>query len=181
MANTRNPISKKLRFEIFKRDGFSCKYCNAKPPNVSLEIDHIVPVSKGGNNSQDNLITACFDCNRGKSANILGCVTENMEEKTKRKKIALKQYKDYLKIISDINTQIEKDIDSVEKVFEAFFEGYSFGQSFRLSVKGFIEKLGVSECVNSMEKSCTKNMRMKDTIRYFCGICWNKIRENGTN
>lgn len=63
----RKGISKQKRFEIFKRDTFTCQYCGRKAPDVILEIDHIEPVSAGGNNGMLNLITSCFDCNRGKS------------------------------------------------------------------------------------------------------------------
>ena len=46
----RKSINKKIRFEVFKRDNFTCQYCGKSAPNVILEIDHITPVSKGGNN-----------------------------------------------------------------------------------------------------------------------------------
>lgn len=65
----RKPMSKKLRFEIFKRDGFACQYCGAKAPEVRLHVDHIVPVAKGGEDEMSNLTTACVDCNHGKAAN----------------------------------------------------------------------------------------------------------------
>lgn len=61
-------LSKSKRFEIFKRDGFTCQYCGMRPPDVVLEVDHIDPRSKGGSDDELNLITACFDCNRGKAA-----------------------------------------------------------------------------------------------------------------
>jgi 5-methylcytosine-specific restriction endonuclease McrA len=57
----RKSMSKKLRFEVFKRDSFACQYCGNKAPDVVLEVDHINPVSKGGDNSILNLITSCFD------------------------------------------------------------------------------------------------------------------------
>jgi 5-methylcytosine-specific restriction endonuclease McrA len=60
----RIPVSKKTRFDVFKRDFFTCQYCGLTPPAAVLEIDHIHPVSKGGKNGIDNLITSCFDCNR---------------------------------------------------------------------------------------------------------------------
>lgn len=63
----RKPITKKVRFEVFKRDSFTCQYCGKSAPDTILEIDHIVPVSKGGDNNISNLITSCFECNRGKS------------------------------------------------------------------------------------------------------------------
>ena len=60
-------ISNKKRFEILRRDGFKCTYCGAVGPTVELEVDHIVPRSKGGNDEDGNLTTSCFACNRGKS------------------------------------------------------------------------------------------------------------------
>ncbi len=62
----RKSLSKKTRFEVFKRDSFACQYCGAKAPDVILEVDHIKPVVEGGTNDMINLITSCFDCNRGK-------------------------------------------------------------------------------------------------------------------
>lgn len=59
-------IGKTKRFEIFKRDGFTCQYCGQRPPEVILEVDHITPVAGGGQDDDVNLITACFNCNRGK-------------------------------------------------------------------------------------------------------------------
>lgn len=67
----RKAIPKKIRFEVFKRDSFSCQYCGAKAPDVVLNVDHITPVSKGGENDTLNLITSCFSCNSGKSNNLL--------------------------------------------------------------------------------------------------------------
>ena len=64
----RKPLSKKIRFEVLKRDSFTCQYCGSKAPDVLLEVDHINPVKHGGNNSIMNLITACKGCNIGKSA-----------------------------------------------------------------------------------------------------------------
>lgn len=63
----RKSLSKKIRFEVFKRDSFTCQYCGRSVPDVILEVDHIKPVSKGGDNEIINLITSCRDCNRGKS------------------------------------------------------------------------------------------------------------------
>jgi len=59
-------VSKSTRFEVFKRDTFTCQYCGRRTPDVVLEIDHIVPRVQGGTNDPENLATACFDCNRGK-------------------------------------------------------------------------------------------------------------------
>lgn len=64
--NKRKSIPKSVRFEVFKRDSFKCQYCGASAPDVILEVDHIVPVTEGGENDMMNLITSCRDCNRGK-------------------------------------------------------------------------------------------------------------------
>ena len=64
----RKAISKSTRFEVFKRDRFTCQYCGKSAPDVVLHIDHIQPVSKDGDNSITNLITACAECNGGKGA-----------------------------------------------------------------------------------------------------------------
>lgn len=63
----RKGLSKKLRFEVFKRDSFTCQYCGRKAPDVLLAVDHINPVAAGGTDDFLNLITSCFDCNSGKS------------------------------------------------------------------------------------------------------------------
>ena len=53
------------RYRILKRDGFTCQYCGRS--GGALEIDHRKPSSKGGSDDDENLITACILCNRGKS------------------------------------------------------------------------------------------------------------------
>lgn len=60
-------ISKKVRFEILKRDEFTCQYCGQSAPNVILEVDHVNPRASGGGDEEANLVTSCFNCNRGKS------------------------------------------------------------------------------------------------------------------
>jgi hypothetical protein len=66
----RNP-SLSLRFLVLKRDNFCCASCGRSPATLVglvLEIDHIFPWSEGGETIEENLLTLCFDCNRGKAA-----------------------------------------------------------------------------------------------------------------
>jgi CRISPR/Cas system Type II protein with McrA/HNH and RuvC-like nuclease domain len=63
----RGGISKKLRFLVLQRDNFRCCICGRTAKETKLEVDHKIPVSKGGTDSLDNLWTLCIDCNRGKS------------------------------------------------------------------------------------------------------------------
>jgi 5-methylcytosine-specific restriction endonuclease McrA len=69
----RKPISTGTRFDILNRDGFRCKYCGrtAEEDNVKLHVDHIVPVSAGGKNTESNLATSCQECNMGKGNKII--------------------------------------------------------------------------------------------------------------
>jgi len=61
-------VSVKLRHQILERDRFTCMDCGATPADgAKLEVDHTIPVSKGGSNDPSNLRTLCSDCNRGKS------------------------------------------------------------------------------------------------------------------
>ena len=64
-------VNKAMRFRIFKRDKFTCQYCGRKPPEVILQVDHMKPISKGGKSTENNMKTACRDCNIGKFNNPL--------------------------------------------------------------------------------------------------------------
>jgi hypothetical protein len=59
--------SAEIRIRAMKRDRFMCTYCGASGNDAELEIDHIIPVSKGGSNHISNLTTACKACNMKKS------------------------------------------------------------------------------------------------------------------
>jgi hypothetical protein len=71
MTMARTAISKRTRFEVFKRDKFACQYCGKAAPNVVLQVDHIQPCAKDGDSDILNLVTACQDCNAGKSDKVL--------------------------------------------------------------------------------------------------------------
>lgn len=66
----RDKIKPSLRWKILKRDNFTCTKCGRKSPQVRLEVDHIIPLAKGGTNTDKNLATLCNWCNSGKGASI---------------------------------------------------------------------------------------------------------------
>lgn len=73
-AGQRALMTSSLRKKILARDGFKCRSCGANikdEPNLLLEVDHIIPVSKGGMTTEDNLQTLCWRCNRSKGAKII--------------------------------------------------------------------------------------------------------------
>jgi len=59
----RLPVSRR---GILARDAYTCQYCAAKPPRGLLTVDHVVPRSRGGSKSWENLVAACAPCNRRK-------------------------------------------------------------------------------------------------------------------
>lgn len=67
----RSKINDSIRFDIFKRDGYQCKICGSSPNDdgeITLHVDHIIPVAKGGTSDYENLQTLCSRCNMGKKA-----------------------------------------------------------------------------------------------------------------
>jgi len=95
-------FNKKIRFEVFKRDNFTCQYCGKTPPSVTLEIDHIRPVSKKGTNNINNLVTACFDCNRGKTNIELDKLPNTINQNFEILKEQQLQLAEYQKLINKI-------------------------------------------------------------------------------
>lgn len=59
-------VSKRTRFEVLRRDGFTCRYC--RNDSNPLTVDHVVPVALGGTDTPDNLVACCRDCNTGKAS-----------------------------------------------------------------------------------------------------------------
>lgn len=64
----RHPITPELRDFIFKRDGYICRYCGSK--DKPFHLDHVYPVSRGGETTADNLVTSCSSCNLKKHASV---------------------------------------------------------------------------------------------------------------
>ena len=62
----RKSIPRRLRHQVFQRDGYRCRECGATNKQTRLHVDHIKPVAKGGTNDLSNLQTLCEDCNRAK-------------------------------------------------------------------------------------------------------------------
>ena len=75
-----------LRFTILERDQFTCQYCGQSAPDVRLEVDHIIPVTKGGTDEIENLKTSCYACNMGKN-NRLKMETKGSKNVSHKKEI----------------------------------------------------------------------------------------------
>lgn len=173
----RKPISKRVRFEVFKRDLFKCAYCGRTPPAVVLHVDHIHPVSKGGKNTQDNLITACFDCNLGKSNISLSSVPESFSDKALR----MRELRDQMKALGKLSQEI------AEMTARETWIGIKalYGDDCReidkktfSSVQLFVEKLGSDGVKKAAQIAISRkgNAGESTMFLYFCGICWRMIK-----
>lgn len=91
----RTAIKKSVRFEVFKRDNFTCQYCGQAAPDVVLHVDHINPVAGGGDNDIMNLLTACESCNLGKGA-------RRIDDKS-----AIAKQRQQLKLLNERREQLE--------------------------------------------------------------------------
>lgn len=100
-------VSTRTRFEVFKRDGFKCVYCGASPLNGALHVDHVEPVSKGGDSTPANLVTACDKCNLGKGA-------VRLVDKRLKSQVATDADRDHATQIMEF-LKIQREVDAARK------------------------------------------------------------------
>lgn len=170
-------ISKTVRFEVFKRDSFTCGYCGRTPPSVVLEVDHVDPRSRGGSGDINNLITACFDCNRGKGAGELSNIPLSLAESMEFIRERELQFSEYNKLTKKILARKKRDINEVANRYSILYPKWKLTERFKLStLSRFLEQLPKGEVLYAWD--LTFGMNPKNPIKYFCGICWNWIRSN---
>ena len=176
MAERKN-LSKKVRFDVFKRDGFKCQYCGAHPPEAVLEVDHIKPVALGGGNDIDNLVAACFDCNRGKGAGDLASVPQTLADKAALVAEQEAQLEGSQEVLRAKKDRVEADCWAVADVFIEHFSLDGIKKVDFASIKKFVERMGMVDVLESMERAIAVKPYSEATcFKYFCGICWNKIK-----
>ena len=185
----RKPISKKLRFEVFKRDSFTCQYCGRKAPDVVLEVDHIHPVSKGGKNELMNLVTSCRDCNRGKGKRKLSDDSEVMIQRNQLEE--LNQKREQMKMMLEWKLELqrfeEEQIDEIEGLFN-YITGFVFNTPARRECEERIRKYGFEEVYECTKLSCEKYFKdsflsAEKAWDKVGGICYNrkKMKEGEQN
>jgi hypothetical protein len=174
---SRNSSSKKLRFDVFKRDGFTCQYCGAHPPNVILEADHVIPAAGGGKAEIDNLVTACFDCNRGKGKTPLDVIPQSLQSKAEETKEREAQLAGYRKIIQK---KVDREEADCWRIAAALLPGEReyINRDWFQGIKNFARRLDLHEILDAAETALARIPYSESKrFRYFCGICWNKIRD----
>lgn len=180
MAERKN-ISKKLRFEVFKRDKFTCQYCGRMAPDVVLEVDHINPVKEGGTNDILNLITSCQECNRGKGARKLDDAAEIKAQQKQLKELSHKreQLEMLLTWRKELQSFSDQQVDAVDDVIRSK-AGLGLSEYGREKIKRVINEFGLDATLDATETALFKYYRdgkdetLSPAIDRIGGICKQK-------
>ena len=161
MSDRKN-LSPKTRFEVFKRDKFTCQYCGRTAPDVVLEVDHINPVASGGTNDMMNLVTSCWECNHGKGARELSddsTVKRQQAEMQRRadRREQLQFMAEWRKELIDIAAQ---ERESKEREIDDFFvymqkrcnmKEEVMSSSERTKIKTLIKRYGFEKLIKAVD------------------------------
>lgn len=174
-------VSKRLRYEILRRDNHTCRYCGATAPDVPLRVDHVTPVALGGTDEPTNLATSCEPCNSGKSsATVDSAVVANVSDDALRWAGAMQQaagnlltqeapkleYRDAF--LSEWNRwHLGKDDDKKVPLPEDWKQAMD-----RFRVAGIPTWMWADIVDAAMANQKVKADR---TFNYVCGIAWNKV------
>jgi hypothetical protein len=161
----RKSISKKIRFEVFKRDSFTCQYCGRKSPEIILVIDHIQPFSKGGKDSILNYITSCFDCNSGKSNIELSDQSalnkqRNQLELMQEKKEQITMMLEWKQCLDEVDDQQFNYV--IEKWNCLIKPNFSINETGILKLKSIYKKFGIHIVLDSISDVCSKYLKYND-------------------
>lgn len=174
-------VSKRLRFEIFRRDSHACRYCGSSAPDATLTIDHVVPVTLGGSDDPSNLVTACKDCNSGKSASnpnaeLVAGVADDALRWARAQHLAAEQ------MLENLEAR-----DSLRAQFKARWDMWQGGDGKPVTLPGqwgasvdrFLSLgLPMPVLLDCIDKAMhNKRIRYDDLFRYMCGIAWKRVEE----
>lgn len=170
-------VSKRLRYEIFRRDNHSCRYCGSAAPDVKITIDHVVPVTLGGGDDPTNLVTACSDCNSGKTSTPVDApLIAQVAADALRWSKAMQQASEVLDA-----SRVERD--RCRQRFLAAWDAITDGCCTELpadwgtSIDRFIAAgLDYEMAVEAIETTAGARWAA-DSFKYFCGIAWKMIAQ----
>lgn len=179
----RKQISKKTRFEVFKRDKFTCQYCGRMSPDVVLEVDHIKPVAEGGNNGMLNLVTACRDCNRGKGKTRLSDDAELKKQQEELRNLAEKR--EQLKMLMEWRMELA-DLESEEvsalSQYVKKISGYGLSEHGLVSAMNLLKQFTFIEILDGIDISyaqyyCNDDDSWEYAWKKVGGICYNRRKQ----
>ena len=153
----RKCLTKKTRFEVFKRDSFTCQYCGKASPGVVLVIDHIHPVSKGGNQTDIlNLITSCSECNSGKGDRLLsdGSALEKQMFQLKEINERREQLELLLQWKEELESLSQKSFQVILDAWEKSVHPWMLSEQAKKILKKLLNKHGIEKLLNAIQSSC---------------------------
>ncbi len=186
----RKAITKKVRFEVFKRDRFTCQYCGKKAPDVVLNADHIHPVAKGGTNEIANLITSCAGCNSGKSDRLLS--DDAVAQKSHKQNADLQERRDQIKMMAKwqkgLQDVTKEGIEAASDVWRSA-SGWEVSGDEKTKIKSLIKRFGFAEVLEAMRIAADRYLQEDYhgvTTRESCifsfhkigGICYVRAQKN---
>ena len=180
----RKGISKKIRFEIFKRDSFTCQYCGQEAPKVVLNVDHINPVKNGGDNNILNLITSCFECNNGKRARLLD--DNHVIKKQKQSLNELQERRSQIEMVAQWREDLLDVNDlKVNKLCDFILKGWNYKLDIenKRKLQTILNKFELSLVYDATERAFNhySDTPCKDAKSYafskIGGICYNMTND----
>jgi HNH endonuclease len=180
MPTSRKPISKTLRFEVFKRDSFKCQYCGAEAPNVLLHIDHIRPVAGGGSNELTNLITACLPCNLGKSDVPLG--EHAAVSKARAQMDELQERREQLELMMQWRESLrdldQETVDRLAGYWHAHTPGWTVSDQGKRNIKKWLQQFSADEICKAMDTAASSYLEYDEAEKVTddsWGLAFDKI------
>ena len=157
----RQNISKKLRFEVYKRDSFTCQYCGRKAPDVILNVDHIVPVSKGGTNDILNLITSCFECNNGKSN--IPLTNESALSKQRLQLEQLQERREQIEMMFEWKKSLEQLGDFTSELLVEYVESkiapYTLNETGMRNISALLKKFEIDDIFDAIDQGVKSHLK----------------------
>jgi len=157
----RKALSRKVRFEVFKRDSFTCQYCGRSAPAVILQIDHMKPVSKGGTDELMNLISSCDKCNQGKSDRLLS--DDSMVKKRQRQAELLNERRLQMEMLFQWHQELkgleEEQIEQLSEYWSTSVDGFLVNESGKQALAKLLKKYGIKKLLEAMDTS-TKYVKL---------------------
>lgn len=167
------PVSKRLRFEILRRDNHTCRYCGASAPDVPLRVDHVTPEALGGRTEPSNLVTACEPCNSGKSSVALdGATVEDIKADALR--LAELQRQAYAVLVAQGQDRRRYEDDFVSATEPILLLPADWRASIgRWHDMGVPLDLVIDAADVAMWASGVAD---RNRFKYMCGIVWNRVQ-----
>jgi len=183
----RKSLGKKIRFEVFKRDKFTCQYCGRMSPDVILEVDHIEPVSKGGSNDLINLITSCRDCNRGKGKTRISDDSKVKKQQDQIKELAEKneQVKMMIEWQKGLHELEDMEVSAIDELITNL-TGFGLDHKGRFLIQKQLTAFSFQEVYEATKISFDRyyDYQCDDTfdhaVQKIGGVCYNRRKQRGS-